>query len=74
MNRRGIVAVVVDVNSAFVLSWHAFAITLVYCTGPLIVVYMAEENQIHLVTAEPKHVTIGSILSFFSGIMWHSLF
>jgi hypothetical protein len=37
-------------------------------------VYMAEENQIHLVTAEPKHVTIGSILSFFSGIMWHSLF
>ena len=71
MNRRGIVAVVIDVNSAFVLRWHAFAITLVYRTGPLIVVYMAEENQIHLLTAEPKHV---SMLSFFSGIMWHGPF
>ena len=58
MNRRGIVAVVVDVNSAFVLRWHAFAIALVYRTGPLIVVYMAEENQIHLLTAEPKHVSM----------------
>lgn len=65
MNRCGIVAVVIDVNSAFVLGWHAFAITLVYRTGPLIVVYMAEENQIHLLTVEPKHVTIGSILSIF---------
>ena len=74
MNRRGIVAVVVDVDSAFVLRWHAFAIALVYRTGPLIVVYMAEENQIHLLTAELKHVTIGSMLSFFSGIMWHGPF
>ena len=48
MNWCGIVAVVIDVNSACILCWHAIAVSLVYCTGPLIVVYMSEENQIHL--------------------------
>jgi hypothetical protein len=48
MNRSGIVAVVIDVNSVCILCWHAIAVSLVYGTGSLIVVYMSEENQIHL--------------------------
>lgn len=51
MNRCGVVAVVINVNSTFVRRWHAFAIALVYRTSPLVVVYMAKENQIHLLTA-----------------------
>lgn len=44
MNRGSIIAVVIGVNSICVLLWNAITFALVYCTGPLIVVYMAKEN------------------------------
>lgn len=49
MNRCRIVAVVVRVHAIFVLFWHAFAFTTVYRTRPLVIVYMTEKNQVHLV-------------------------
>lgn len=48
MNRCGVVAVIVGINSFCVLLWHAFAIALVYRTRSLVVVYMAKEDQIDL--------------------------
>uniref|UniRef100_A0A0A9D4G7 Uncharacterized protein n=1 Tax=Arundo donax TaxID=35708 RepID=A0A0A9D4G7_ARUDO len=54
MNWCGIVAVVIGINSACILFGHTFAFALVYCTGPLVVVYMAEENQIHLVVEQKR--------------------
>ena len=61
MNRRGIFAVVISINSTCILLWLAFAYAPVYCTSPLIVVYMAKENQIHLHTQKPKHATMVSV-------------
>ena len=56
MDRRGVVAVVVGVDSIYFLLWHASALALVDCAGSLVVVHMAEENQIHLFPHIKIHV------------------
>lgn len=62
MNGCSIFAFVISINSTCILLWLAFASILVYCTSPLIVVYMAKENQIHLLNQKPKHATMVSVL------------
>lgn len=53
MDWRSVVAIIVGVDSICILARHASALALVNCAGPLVVVHMAKENQIHLL---PKYV------------------
>ena len=48
MDWRSVVAIIVGVDATGILPRHASALALVNCAGPLVVVHMAEENQIHL--------------------------
>jgi hypothetical protein len=58
MNRGSIIAVVICVDSTCIFLWNAFTFALLNCAGPLVVVYMAEEHQIHLLTPKPTIVTL----------------